>query len=145
MTAKILVVLTLAAAYTSHSSPMLVYVYHVGVPLLLKRLLIWAPGLLFISVAIGTLIGVLFIGDSIAAPAATGMGVLLACAGFVPLQELLVAQANGANAHRPSHAGQPRGAAQERAWIHARDRKYPSHHGRARGSAWHRGRRSRSC
>jgi len=38
----------------------------------------------------------LFIGESIAAPAATGMGVLLAYAGFVPLQELLVAQGNGA-------------------------------------------------
>ena len=44
----------------------------------------------------GTLIGVLFIGRSIAAPAATGMGVLLAYAGLVPLQELLVAQGNGA-------------------------------------------------
>jgi len=44
----------------------------------------------------GTLIGVLFIGESIAAPAATGMGILLAYAGFVPLQELLVAQGNGA-------------------------------------------------
>ena len=44
----------------------------------------------------GTLIGVLFIGESIAAPAATGMGVLLAYAGFMPLQELLVAQGNGA-------------------------------------------------
>ncbi len=95
--AKVLVVLTLAAAYYVALVPMmLVYIHHVGVPLLLKRLLIWAPGLLFISVAIGTLIGVLFIGESIAAPAATGMGVLLAYAGFTPLQELLVAQANGA-------------------------------------------------
>jgi hypothetical protein len=49
-----------------------------------------------VSIAIGALIGVLFIGQSIAAPAATGMGVLLAYAGFVPLQELLVAQGNGA-------------------------------------------------
>lgn len=97
LAAKILVILTLAAAYYAALVPMmLVYIYHVGVPLLLKRLLIWAPGLLLISVAIGTLIGVLFIGDSIAAPAATGMGVLLAYAGFVPLQGLLVAQANGA-------------------------------------------------
>src|ERR1019366_566262 len=47
-------------------------------------------------VAVGTLIGVLFIGRSIAAPAATGMGVLLAYAGLVPLQELLAAQGNGA-------------------------------------------------
>ena len=38
----------------------------------------------------------LFIGRSIAAPAATGMGVLLAYAGLVPLQELMVAQGNGA-------------------------------------------------
>jgi hypothetical protein len=59
-------------------------------------LLIWAPCLLLVSITFGTLIGVLFIGQSIAAPAATGMGVLLAYAGFVPLQELLVAQGNGA-------------------------------------------------
>jgi hypothetical protein len=94
--AKILVIATLAAAYYVALVPMmLVYVYHVGMPLLLKRLLVWAPGLLLISIVIGALIGVLFIGDSIAAPAATGMGVLLAYAGFTPLQELLVAQANG--------------------------------------------------
>ena len=42
------------------------------------------------------LIGVLFIGRSIAAPAATGVGVLLAYAGLVPLQELMVARGNGA-------------------------------------------------
>jgi hypothetical protein len=74
----------------------LVYTHHVGVPLLLQKLLIWAPCLLLVSIAMGALIGVLFIGQSIAAPAATGMGVLLAYAGFVPLQELLVAQGNGA-------------------------------------------------
>ncbi len=45
---------------------------------------------------IGTLVGVLFIGRSIAAPAATGMGVLLAYAALVPLQELMVARGNGA-------------------------------------------------
>ena len=95
--AKILVVLTLAAAYYVALIPMvLVYIHHVGMPLLLQKLLIWAPCLLLMSVAIGTLIGVLFIGQSIAAPAATGMGVLLAYAGFVPLQELLVARGNGA-------------------------------------------------
>ena len=95
--AKVFVIATLAAAYYAALVPMmLVYIYHVGVPLLLKRLLIWAPSLLLVSVAIGTLIGVMFIGDSIAAPAATSVGVLLAYAGFTPLQELLVAQANGA-------------------------------------------------
>ena len=41
-------------------------------------------------------LGVLFTGRSIAAPAATGVGVLLAYAGLVPLQELMVAQGNGA-------------------------------------------------
>ena len=97
LTAKILVVVTMAAAYYVALLPMvLVYSHHVGVPLLLEKLLIWAPCLLIVSIAIGTLIGVLFIGESIAAPAATGMGVLLAYAGFVPLQELLVAQGNGA-------------------------------------------------
>jgi hypothetical protein len=97
LTAKILVLVTLAAAYYLALVPMLlVYAHHVGVPLLLRNLLIWAPSLLVASIAIGALIGVLFIGESIAAPAATGMGVLLAYAGFVPLQELLVAQGNGA-------------------------------------------------
>jgi hypothetical protein len=95
--AKLLVVVTIAAAYYVALVPMvLVYTHHVGVPLLLQKLLIWAPCLLVASIAMGTLIGVLFIGESIAAPAATGMGVLLAYAGFVPLQELLVAQGNGA-------------------------------------------------
>ena len=96
LTAKILVLVTVAAAYYVALVPMvLVYTHHVGVPLLLKKLLIWAPCLLLVSIAMGVLIGVLFIGESIAAPAATGMGVLLAYAGFVPLQELLVAQGNG--------------------------------------------------
>ncbi len=95
--AKILVVLTLATAYYVALIPMvLVYIHHVGTPLLLQKLLIWAPCVLLMSVAIGALIGVLFIGQSIAAPAATGMGALLAYAGFVPLQELLVARGNGA-------------------------------------------------
>lgn len=97
LAAKTLVLLTLATAYYVALIPMLlVYIHHVGVPPLLWKLLIWAPCLLLASVAMGALIGVLFIGQSIAAPAATGMGVLLAYAGFVPLQELLVAQGNGA-------------------------------------------------
>jgi hypothetical protein len=97
LTAKILLIVTIAAGYYVALVPMvLVYTHHVGVPLLLQKLLIWAPCLLVASIAMGTLIGVLFIGESIAAPAATGMGVLLAYAGFVPLQELLVAQGNGA-------------------------------------------------
>src|ERR1700720_4295522 len=97
LTAKILVVVTIAAAYYLALLPMvLVYTHHVGVPLLLEKLLIWAPCLLVASIAMGTLIGVLFISESIAAPAATGMGVLLAYAGFIPLQELMVAQGNGA-------------------------------------------------
>ena len=97
LAAKILVLLTLATAYYVALIPMvLVYIHLVGVPPLLWKLLIWAPCLLLVSVAMGALIGVLFIGQSIAAPAATGMGILLAYAGFVPLQELLVAQGNGA-------------------------------------------------
>ena len=97
LAAKILVLATLAAAYYVALVPMVVvYIHYVGVPPLLWKLLIWAPCLLVVSVVIGALIGVLFIGQSIAAPAAAGMGVLLAYAGFVPLQELLVAQGNGA-------------------------------------------------
>ena len=97
LAAKVWVLITIAAAYYVALVPMMiVYTYHVGLPLLLRRFLIWAPGLLVASIAMGTLIGVLFIGESITAPAATSMGVLLAYAGFVPLQELLVAQGNGA-------------------------------------------------
>ena len=97
LAAKILVLLTFAAAYYIALAPMMtVYVAHVGVPPLLHDLLRWAPGLLVASVAIGTLIGVLFIGRSVAAPVGAGMGVLLAYAGFLPLQELMVSQANGA-------------------------------------------------
>jgi hypothetical protein len=96
-TAKILVLLTIAAGYYLALLPMmLVYTHHVGMPLFMRKLLIWAPCLLLVSISIGALIGVLFIGESIAAPSATGMGILLAYAGFVPLQELLVAQGNGA-------------------------------------------------
>jgi hypothetical protein len=96
--ARVLVLLTLAAAYYAALLPMLgVYASHVGLPFLLRRFLWWTPGLLVSSIAIGVLIGVLFIGRSIAAPAATGMGVLLLYAGLAPLQELLVAQGNGAS------------------------------------------------
>jgi len=98
LTAKVLVLLTLAALYYLALIPMmLVYVHHVGAPLLLRKFLWWTPGLLISSVAIGTLVGVLFIGRSVAAPAATGVGLLLAYSGMVPLQELLVAQNNGAS------------------------------------------------
>jgi ABC-type multidrug transport system permease subunit len=79
LAARILVLLTLAAGYYLALVPMLlVYAAHVGIPPLVHKFLIWTPGLLVTSVAIGTLIGVLFIGRSIAAPAGTGMGVLLA-------------------------------------------------------------------
>jgi ABC-type transport system involved in multi-copper enzyme maturation permease subunit len=95
--AKWLVLLTLAGAYYLALWPMtLVYAAHVGFPPLLHKFLIWTPGLLLTSVAVGGLVGVLFIGRSLAAPAGTGMGVLLAYAGLMPLQELLVAQGNGA-------------------------------------------------
>src|ERR1700676_4793601 len=57
LAAKILVLVTLAVAYYLALLPMmLVYTYHVGVPLLLRRFLIWAPGLLVASIAMGTLI-----------------------------------------------------------------------------------------
>jgi hypothetical protein len=96
--AKLLVVLTLGLAYYLSLLPMmLVYAHHVGLPLLLRRFLAWAPLLIGASVAVGALVGVLFIGRSIAAPAATAMGLLLAYGGLVPLQELMVAQGNGAS------------------------------------------------
>ena len=97
LAAKFLVLVTLAAAYYMALVPMmLVYTWHVGLPALLQEFLIWTPGLLIASIAVGTLIGVLFIGRSLAAPTGTGMGVLLAYAGLIPLQELMVSQGNGA-------------------------------------------------
>src|SRR5580693_3001997 len=77
LAAKVLVLFTLAGAYYLALAPMmLVYTSHVGLPLLLERFLVWSAGILLTSVAIGTLVGVLFIGRSLAAPAATGVGVL---------------------------------------------------------------------
>jgi ABC-type transport system involved in multi-copper enzyme maturation permease subunit len=97
LAAKFLVLVTLAAAYYVALLPMLaVYAWHVGIPLLLHKFLVWTPGLLLASIAIGTLIGVLFIGRSLAAPAGAGMGVLLAFAGLIPLQELMVGRGDGA-------------------------------------------------
>jgi hypothetical protein len=98
LAAKVLVLLTLAAGYYVSLVPMLlVYAAHVGAPLLLHKFLWWTPGLLLASVSVGSLIGVLFIGRSVGAPAGAGMGVLLAYAAMIPLQELMVAQANGAS------------------------------------------------
>lgn len=100
--AKTLVLLTLAAGYYLALMPMMVvYIHYVGLPLLLKKFVIWAPGVLLTSTAIGILIGVLFIGRSIAAPIGTGMGILLFYAGLLPLQELMVAQGHGGS--RTSH------------------------------------------
>jgi hypothetical protein len=97
--AKVLVVLTLAIAYYAALIPMmLVYVAHVGMPLLLAKFLVWTPGILLVSVAVGTLTGVMFISRSVAAPVATGVGVMLVFAVLVPLQELLVARGYGATA-----------------------------------------------
>ena len=96
--AKLLVLATLAAAYYAALVPMmLVYVHHVGAPPLLRYLLLASPGILAASIAMGTLVGVLFIGRSLAPPAATGMGLVLAYAGLLPLQELMVGQGNGAS------------------------------------------------
>ena len=95
--AKILVLFSLAGAYYVVLVPMmLVYTFHVGMPHILREFLIWTPGLLVASIAVGTLVGVLFIGSNVAPPIATGMGILLTYAGLAPLQELLVAQGNGA-------------------------------------------------
>ena len=98
LAAKMLVLATFAVGYYVALVPMMiVYAAHVGIPPLLREFLWWTPGLLVASVAVGSLVGVLFIGQNIAAPAATGMGVLLAYAGLMPLQELMVGQANGAS------------------------------------------------
>jgi hypothetical protein len=97
LAAKVLVLVTLAVAYYVALLPMmLVYAAHVGVPPLLHKMMIWTPGLLIASIAIGTLIGVLFIGRSLAAPIGAGMGVLLAYAFLLPLEELMVGRGDGA-------------------------------------------------
>jgi hypothetical protein len=97
--ARVLVLFTLAlGCYVALLPMMLVYVAHVGLPVLLAKLVAWTLGILLVSVPVGTLIGVLFIGRSVAPPIATGVGVLLAFAVLVPLQELLVAQGYGATA-----------------------------------------------
>src|SRR5262249_46720360 len=100
---KVLVLLTLAGSYYLALAPLgAIYVFHVGPSPLLKDLLLWSPGLLVSSIAIGALIGVLFIGQNIGPPVATGMGILLTYAGEVPLQELLVGRGEGAG--RTGHA-----------------------------------------
>ena len=97
LAAKFLVLLTLAAAYYVALLPaMLVYTAHVGVPLLLHKYLLWAPGILLAEISIGSLIGVLFIGRSVAAPIGAAMGVLLAYVVFLPMQEVMSSQGNGA-------------------------------------------------
>lgn len=99
LAAKLLVLLTIAAGFYLALLPMmLVYVAHVGLPFLLTKFVMWTPGILLVSIAIGTLIGVLFIGRSVAPAIATGVGILLFFAGLVPLQELLVAQGYGSTA-----------------------------------------------
>src|SRR5438552_14439316 len=54
LAAKILVVVTLAAAYYVALVPMvLVHAHHVGMPWLWQKRLMWAPCLLFVSITIG--------------------------------------------------------------------------------------------
>jgi len=97
LAAKFLVLLTLAAAYYIALLPaMLVYTAHVGVPFLLHKYLLWTPGILLAEISIGSLIGVLFIGRSVAAPIGAAMGVLLAYVVFLPMQEVMASQGNGA-------------------------------------------------
>lgn len=77
LAAKFLVPMALAVAcYFALVPMMLVYIWHVGLPPFLHKFLIWSPDLLIESIAVGTLIGVLFIGRSLAAPAGAGMGIL---------------------------------------------------------------------
>jgi ABC-type transport system involved in multi-copper enzyme maturation permease subunit len=97
LAAKFLVLLTQAAAYYIALLPaMLVYTSHVGVPLLLHKYLLWTPGILLAEICIGSLVGILFIGRSVLAPIGTAMGILLAYVIFIPMQEVMVAQGNGA-------------------------------------------------
>jgi hypothetical protein len=97
--AKILVLLTVALAYYLAVAPLAaVYVANVGMPYLLAMYLLWTPGILVVCIAVGTLVGVLFIGRSVAPPVATGVGIMLVYAVLTPLQELLVARGFGSTA-----------------------------------------------
>lgn len=97
LAAKFLVLLTQAAFYYVALFPaMLVYTSHIGVPLLLHKYLLWTPGILLAEIAIGSLIGILFIGRSVLAPIGTAMGILLAYVIFIPMNEVMVSQGNGA-------------------------------------------------
>jgi hypothetical protein len=97
LAAKFLVLLTQAAFYYVALLPaMLVYTSHIGVPLLLHKYLLWTPGILLAEIAIGSLIGILFISRSVLAPIGTAMGILLAYVIFIPMQEVIVSQGNGA-------------------------------------------------
>jgi ABC-type transport system involved in multi-copper enzyme maturation permease subunit len=97
--AKVLVLLTVALAYYVAVAPLAaVYVANVGMPFLLARYLLWTPGILVACIAIGTLVGVMFIGRSVAPPVATGVGLMLVYAVLTPLQELLVTRGFGSTA-----------------------------------------------
>lgn len=96
LTAKLLVLCTLAAAYYVALLPaMLVYTAHVGMPLLLHKYLLWCPCILLAEIAIGSLIGIMFITRSVMAPIGTAMGLLLAYVIFIPMQEVISSQGNG--------------------------------------------------
>ena len=76
--AKILALLTFAAAdHAGAVSDGAGICRSCGAAISVGHISPWTPGILLAGIAIGTLIGVLFIGRSVAAPAATGMGVLL--------------------------------------------------------------------
>jgi len=97
--AKVLVLLTVALAYYLAVAPLAaVYVANVGMPFLLYMYLLWTPGILVVCIAVGTLVGVMFIGRSVAPPVATGVGIMLVYAVLTPLQELLVTRGFGATA-----------------------------------------------
>lgn len=91
LTAKVLVLLTLALAYyVALLPPTAIFAIHAGVPFLLNRLAIYGLLLLPVSVAFGALVGVMFIGKSVAPALATGVGVLLLFAGAIAYQEMTV-------------------------------------------------------
>ena len=80
------------------------------------------------SIAIGTLVGVLFIGRSVAAPTGGWHGRPARLRGSRPASGIDGGARQRRDAFRPHRSGESRGAPQERAGIHARGGQHSGHH-----------------
>ncbi len=106
---------------------LLVYIHQVGFPFLLGRFLLWTPGIMIASIAIGTLIGVLFIGRSVAAPSGGRHGRTARLCRFGAASGIDGGARQRRDAFGPHRAGESGGAAQERAGFHACGGQHSGH------------------